>query len=149
VSDPVPSLLAIAAALVLGVGLLASRALRLPSGSPDRLVAELRLAQVASLVLALAAGASLGLVAAQRGSGASFEAPLAMAFFLAASIAPFRDPREALTLLAAAFAAHAVADVLHRPGFLPHDLAPGWFSVGCAIHNLVTGVLCYLPVLRR
>jgi hypothetical protein len=48
-----------------------------------------------------------------------------------------------------AFAAHALIDILHRPGMLSPDLAPRWFVVGCAVHDVVMGALCYLPVIRR
>lgn len=142
--------LVIGGALIAGLAGLAVRALRLPPAAPDRLVAELRLAQVASLVLALVAGASLGLVVnfGPR-AGLTTDVALGVAFFVVASIAPFRDPREALTILAAAFAGHAVADVLHRPGFLPDAIAPQWYIVGGALVDLTLGALCYLPVLRR
>jgi hypothetical protein len=142
--------LVISTALVGGIAGLALRALRLPAAAPDRLVAELRLAQVAALVLALVAGASLGLVV-NLGAlpGLTTDVTLAVAFFVAATVAPFRDPREALTILAAAFAAHAATDVLHRPGFLPEGIAPQWYIVGGALVDLALGVLCYLPVLRR
>jgi hypothetical protein len=139
-----------AAALVAGIGALAFRALRMPTSAPDRLVAELRLAQVAALVLALTAGASIGLIVNQGGrAGLTLELALGLGFFILASIAPFRDPREALTILAAAFAAHAIADVLHRPGLLVDGLAPQWYIVGCALVDVGLGALCYLPVLRR
>jgi hypothetical protein len=138
------------AALLSGVAVLAFRALRLPASAPDRLVAELRLAQVAALVLALTAGASIGLVVNQGARpGLTLELSLGLGFFILASVAPFRDPREALTILAVAFAAHAVADVLHRPGLLVDGLAPQWYIVGCASVDAGLGALCYLPVLRR
>ena len=113
------------------------RALRLAAvASPDRLVAELRLAQVAALVLALIAGVSIGLIVNQgERPGLTLELALGLAFFIAASVAPFRDPREALTILALAFAAHAIADVLHRPGLLVDGMAPQWYIVGCALRR--------------
>jgi hypothetical protein len=137
-------------ALLAGIAVLTARALRLPLAAPDRLVAELRLAQVAALVLALTAGTSIGLVVNQgERPGLVLEIALGMAFFVVASAAPFRDPREALTILAVTFAAHAVADVLHRPGFLTDGIAPQWYIVGCALVDVGLGALCYLPVLRR
>jgi hypothetical protein len=142
--------------LVFGTGLLTIlavlswRVLQLPSSDANRLVAELRLAQAAAPVLALVAGATLGLVVSQEARpGMTLEVLLGALFFAAAAIAPFRDPRDALTLLAAGFAAHAAADVLHRPGLLPEGLAPRWYAIGCAVHNLLAGALCYLPVLKR
>jgi hypothetical protein len=144
------ALLLVGIALIVSFGWMALRALRLATSSPDRLVAELRLAQFAAVLLALTAGASLGLAAANEARpGVALEVTVALAFFAVATVAPLRDPREALTLLALAFGAHALVDISHRPGLLPDQIAPQWFIVGCAIHNLCAGVLCYLPVLRR
>jgi hypothetical protein len=150
ISNAARALLLVGLALIVGFTWMVLRTLRLPTSSPDRLVAELRMAQFAAVMLALVAGASLGLTAAnETRPDVAVEAAVALAFFAVATIAPLRDPREALTVLALAFVAHAIADISHRPGLLPDQLAPRWFVVGCAIHNLCAGVLCYLPVLRR
>jgi hypothetical protein len=150
ISEAARALLFVGLALIAGFGWMVSRTLRMPTSSPDRLVAELRMAQFAAVMLALMAGASLGLTAANDGkSYVAIESALALVFFAIATIAPLRDPREALTVLALAFGAHALVDISHRPGLLPDQLAPRWFVVGCAIHNLCAGMLCYLPVLRR
>lgn len=150
ISEAARALLLVGLALIAGFAWMVLRTLRLPTSSPDRLVAELRMAQFAAVMLALMAGASLGLTAANDGRPeVAIESAVALAFFAIATIAPLRDPREALTVLAAAFCAHALVDISHRPGLLPDQLAPRWFVVGCAIHNLCAGVLCYLPVLRR
>ena len=150
ISEAARALLLVGLALIAGFDWMVLRTLRLPTSSPDRLVAELRLAQFAAVVLALVAGASLGLTSpTTAGPGVALEAAVALGFFAVATIAPLRDPREALTVLALAFCAHALVDMSHRPGLLPDQLAPQWFVVGCAIHNLCAGVLCYLPVLRR
>ena len=58
-----------------------------------------------------------------------------------------RDPRQALTIVALAFAAHAVLDVAHRPGVLPEGVAPRWYSVGCAVFNVYIGAVAYWPML--
>lgn len=141
----------LAALVLLGmVAWLSARALRLPAASADRLVAELRLAQLAATVLAFAAGAWPGLAAAREAlPGAGLDVAIALGFLVVAVTAPLRDPHEALTILALAFAAHAGADLLHRPGLLPDALAPRWFAAGCAVHNVVVGALCYVPLLRR
>lgn len=149
ISEAASAVLLVGLALIIGFAWMTVRAMRIPTAAPDRLVAELRLAQLGAVMLALTAGASLGLTAANERPGIAVEAAVALAFFAVATIAPLRDPREALTLLALAFGAHAVVDISHRPGLLPDRLAPQWFIVGCAIHNLCAGVLCYLPVLRR
>ena len=122
----------------------------IPTSSPQRLVDELRLAQMAALLLVLAAGAYLGFgVAHENDLGVGFDIALAVCFLLIAAFTMVRDPRQALTILALAFAAHAVVDVAHRPGLLPEGLAPRWYAIGCAVFDVYIGALCYLPVLRR
>ena len=74
---------------------------------------------------------------------------LAVGFLLVGAVTMVREPRQALTIVAIAFAAHAVLDVAHRPGGLPAGLAPRWYSIGCAVYDVYIGALCYLPVLRR
>jgi len=121
-----------------------------PTSSPQRLVDELRLAQMAALLLVLAAGAYLGFgVAHENDLGVGFDIALAVCFLLVAAFTMVRDPRQALTILALAFAAHAIVDVAHRPGLLPEGLAPRWYAIGCAVFDVYIGALCYLPVLRR
>ena len=122
----------------------------IPTSSPQRLVDELRLAQMAALLLVLAAGAYIGFaVAHENDLGVGFDIALAVCFLLIAAFTMVRDPRQALTILALAFAAHAVVDVAHRPGLLPEGLAPRWYAIGCAVFDVYIGALCYLPVLRR
>jgi hypothetical protein len=120
----------IVAFLVLGGGLTwqAIRTAMEPVSSPDRLIYELRLAQMAALLLTLTAGAYIGLAVAHEAQpGVGFDIALTVGFFLAAAATIVRDPRQALTILALAFAAHAVLDVAHRPGWpLPDGVAPPW-----------------------
>jgi hypothetical protein len=68
--------------------------------------------------------------------------------FLVAAIAPFQDPRLALTIVALGFAAHAVTNVMHGR---PAPVGPGgrWYFVGSACLDAVVGALCYLPLLKR
>jgi hypothetical protein len=149
-SEAPRALLLVSIAVLGGMVWMTWRTLRIPASAPDRLVAELRLAQFGAVLLALIAGASLGLTAVNEARpGIAIEAALALAFFSVAITAPLRDPREALTLLALAFGAHAIALISHRPGLLPDRIAPQWFTVGCAVVDFLIGVLCYLPVLRR
>ncbi len=138
---------------MLGAGLTwqALRTAAVPVNSPERLVSELRLAQMAALLLALTAGAYIGLaVAHEARPGVGFDIALAVGFFVAAATTLVRDPRQALTILALAFAAHAILDVAHRPGWpLPDGVAPRWYSIGCAVYDVYIGALCYFPILRR
>jgi hypothetical protein len=129
----------------------AVRTAMIPVSSPDRLVSELRLAQMAALLLAMSAGAYVGLVVAHEARlGVGFDVAFAVGFFVVAATTLVRDPHHALTILALAFAAHAVLDVAHRPGWpLPDGMAPRWYSIGCAVYDVYIGALCYLPILRR
>ena len=136
--------------LAAGLTWYAVRCSQVPTSSPDRLVVELRLAQFAALLLCLIAGAYLGFaVTHEEQLGVGLDIALAVGFLVLAASTLVRDPRQALTMLALAFASHAILDVAHRPGGLPEAIAPGWYSIGCAIYNVYIGALCYLPILRR
>ena len=129
---------------------LSIRTSALPSSTPQRLIDELRLAQFAALLLTLTAGAYIGFaVVREHEPGVGFDIAIAVGFLLVAALTMVRDPRQALTIIALAFAAHAIVDVAHRPGLLPEGLAPRWYAVGCAVYDVVIGAVCYLPVLRR
>jgi hypothetical protein len=128
----------------------AARTAFIPTASPDRLISELRLSQIAALLLSMTAGAYVGLaVARQDLLGVGFDVALAVGFFVLAAATLVRDPRQALTMLALGFAAHALVDVAHRPGWLPDGIAPRWYLIGCAMYDVYIGALCYLPILRR
>jgi predicted MPP superfamily phosphohydrolase len=139
------------AALGGGLTWLALRTAAIPVSSPERLIAELRLAQIAALLLALVAGAYVGIaVAHETRPGVGLDIALAVGFFIVAAATLIRDPIHALTMLALAFAAHAIVDVAHRPGWpLPDSVAPPWYSIGCAVYDVYIGALCYWPILRR
>jgi hypothetical protein len=139
------------AALGAGLSWQAVRTAAIPVNSPERLIAELRLAQIAALLLAMSAGAYIGIaVAHEARPGVGLDIALAVGFFVVAAATLIRDPRHALTILALAFAAHAIVDVAHRPGWpLPDGVAPRWYSIGCAVYDAYIGALCYWPILRR
>lgn len=137
-------------ALALGLTWQAVRTAAVPAASPHRLVAELRLAQLAALVLALTAGAYIGFaVTHENQPGVGLDIALAVGFLVVGGVTMVRDPRQGLTIVAAAFVAHAVLDIAHRPGILPDGLTPRWYAIGCAVYDLYIGALCYLPILRR
>jgi hypothetical protein len=151
VTEALPSVVVAFALIGSGVTWQAIQSARVPVSSPDRLVAELRLAQLAALLLAFSAGAYIGLAVAHEGlRGVGFDIALAAGFFVVAASTMVRDPRQALTMLALAFAAHAIVDVAHRPGWpLPDGVAPRWYSIWCAVYDVYIGALCYFPILRR
>jgi hypothetical protein len=137
-------------ALAAGLTWQAVRTSSIPTSSPQRLVDELRLAQMAALLLTLTAGAYVGFAAVREYEpGVGLDIALAAGFLIVAAVTMLKDPRQALTIIALSFAAHAVLDVAHRPGGLPEALAPRWYSIGCAVYDVYIGALCYLPVLRR
>jgi len=138
--------------LAIGAGFtwLSVRTAAQPSSTPQRLIDELRLAQFAALLLTLTAGAYIGFAVVRDSEpGVGLDIVLAIGFLIAAGTSMIKEPRQALTIVAFAFAAHAVLDVAHRPGLLPDGLAPRWYSIGCAVYDVYIGALCYLPVLRR
>jgi len=149
-SEGLRTLLVAAIAFGVGFSFQTIRTAAIPVSSPDRLISELRLAQVAALLLTLSAGAYLGLAAVHEGrTGVGFDIALSVGFFVLAAYTLTCDPRQALTLLALGFAGHAALDIAHRPGLLPDGLAPRWYTVGCASYDVFIGALCYFPLLRR
>jgi len=149
-SETFRTVLIAAVALSAGFTWQAIRTAGIPVSSPERLVGELRLAQIAALLLATTAGAYIGFSVAQANQpGAGMDVVLAVGFFLAAATTLVREPRQALTILAAAFAAHAVVDLVHWPSSGADGVVPHWYAVGCAVFNLQMAALAYLPVFRR
>jgi hypothetical protein len=137
-------------ALASGFTWYAVRTSLIPQASPDRLIAELRLSQIAALLLTMTAGVYIGFaVNHENQTGVGLDVALAAGFLMVAATTLIRDPRQALTILALAFAAHAVVDVAHRPGMLADGIAPRWYLIGCATYDVYIGALCYLPILRR
>lgn len=126
------------------------RTASIPASSPDRLVGELRLSQIGALLLALSAGTYVGIAATHETTlGVGLDVAIVIGFFLVAAWTMMQDPRTALTVLALAFAAHAVFAVAHRPGLLPDAIVPRWYTIGCAVYDVFIGALCYLPIMRR
>jgi len=138
------------AALSLALASLSWNAARIEAPSPSRLVAELRLAQCASLMLTLAAGIYVGFAVSRPDiAGSGLVIALAIGFFVIAALATTWEPRHALTTLAVAWAAHGLVDLAHIVDVLPADIAPIWYPTACAIYDVCIAGLCYLPVLKR
>ena len=147
-ATPIIGLLAVTVSTLFGWQ--AARVVRQDAGAPTRLVSELRLAQVAALLLVMVAGAYLGTAASQpHAPGAGLDAALALGFLAAGVASLTREPQEALTILAVAFVTHALVDILHQPGGLTDAAVPHWYVVGCAVQNVWTAALTFLPVLGR
>ena len=109
-----------------------------------RLIGELRLAQWAAILLAGVGTVPLGLVlAAPASATGNLDAALSVVFVGLAGLILQRDPRDGLLLVAGAFLVHALVDITHRPGWLSTDLAPRWYSIGCATYNVYLAGVCY------
>ena len=146
----VPALAVAAAALGLVVGWLSWSALRLDNSAPDRLVTELRLAQVSALLLVLTAGVYVGTAVANDATpGVGLDIAIAIGFFVIGAIATTWEPSRALTALAMAWGAHALVDLAHVTELLPASVVPAWYPTASAIYDVCMAGVCYLPVLRR
>ena len=149
-TDPTLTLIVASVALVVTLVRLSVIASRADSNSPARLVAELRLAQFAALVLTLSGGIYIGIPLAQEAShGTGIDVALAIGFLAIASAAITQEPRRALTLVSLGFAGHAVVALIHGTEMLPSDSVPEWFPTACAIYDVTVAAVCYLPVVRR
>jgi hypothetical protein len=149
-SEGLRTVLLVGIALAAGFTWMGVRTAAIPVSSPERLVAELRLAQMAALLLAMTAGAYIGFaVSHEHQPGAGIDIALALGFFVVAATTLVRDPRQALTIVALAFGAHALVDIAHQPGALPDGIAPRWYAVSCAIFDVYMGAIAYLPILKR
>lgn len=129
---------------------LAIVATRADASDPNRLVAQLRLAQYAALLLTMTAAVFVGFALAQEGvSGAGFDVAIATGFFVLAATATTWEPGRALTALALAWCAHAIVNLGHAAGLLPSAVVPEWYPTACAIYDICMAGVCYLPMLRR
>lgn len=137
--------LAIAAGLsASGLGLLGWRVVRTDPQAPERMIGELRLAQLAAVLLAAVGGVSIGLaVAAPPLPGTPVDASMGTVFAMIGVLILLREPRDALLLAAGGFLLHALFDLAHRPGWLRTDLAPRWFLVAKPLFDLYAAGLCY------
>jgi hypothetical protein len=144
VSETVRALVATAALAGSGLTVFVWRLGRLDAAEPSRLIGELRFSQWMALLLGAVGGAWLGAAAVHAPPGyGALEVTLAVTTILFAAWTLQRETRQSLVLLCVAFLAHALIDVAHRPGWLAEDLAPRWFTVGCAAYDVYLAALCF------
>ncbi len=139
-----PAVLLVGAVLS-GVALasFAWRVHRVDPMQPERLIGELRLAQWAAILLAGIGAVPIGFTVTAGLAAAQADAAFGIVFVGLAGLVLQREPREALLVAAGGFVAHALLDIAHRPGLLPSDIAPRWYTVGCAIDNVCLAAVCY------
>lgn len=111
---------------------------------PDRLIGELRLARWAGILIAAVGATSVGLATARPDLPTGhLDVAIGMVFVGLGGIVLQREPREALLLSAGLFVAHALFNLAHRPGWLSTDVAPHWFTAGCAIYDVYLAGVCF------
>jgi hypothetical protein len=143
-NDTVRVLLAAAVLSLAAIATLAWRITRADPTQAERLIGELRLAQWAAVLLAGVSAVPIGLAVAHVADLMSnLDAALGVVLVGLAGIVLQREPREGLLLVAGGFVLHALLDIAHRPGWLSADLAPRWFTVGCATYNVCLAAICY------
>ncbi len=71
------------------------------------------------------------------------DASLGVVFVGLGGIVLQREPRDGLLLAMGLFLVHALINIAHRPGWLSTDVAPHWFTVGCAIYDVYLAGLCF------
>jgi hypothetical protein len=122
---------------------------RIDPAEPQRLIAELRLSQWMAAILASVGGAWVALAASHGAQPlGGIDLMIAIALIVLATWTLQRETRSALAWLCGAFLAHAIIDTAHRPGGLTPDLAPRWFTLGCAAFNLLLSALCFWALRR-
>jgi hypothetical protein len=141
------ALLGGALTLVFALAVLTWQTVRIPGHAPNRVVAELRLAQAAAVLLAFSAAFLAGLAASSPGPVAALDMACAVLVCGLALMTLVRDARAALAWLAAAFLGRMILDLVHLPGWLP-TVAPRVVLAGSAMANLVAAALCALPLGR-
>ncbi len=120
------------------------RVTQIDTEDTDRLIGELRLAQWMAVVLAGMSGPPIGVaLATPETSMAHLDVAIAVAFVGLAGFVLQRDPREGLLVASLGFIAHALVDIAHRPGWLPPDLSPRWYTAGCATFNVYLAAWCF------
>lgn len=126
------------------ISMFAWRVTQLDPDEADRLIGELRLAQWMAVVLAGVSGIPIGIALSRLDVPlAHLDAALSVAFIGVAGFVLQRDPREGLLVASLGFIAHALVDIAHRPGWLPPDLSPRWFTAGCAVFNVYLAGWCF------
>ena len=142
------ALLSGALTLVVALGVLTWQAVRLPPQAPNRVVAELRLAQAAAVLLAFSAAFLAGVSASSAGPVAALDMACAVLACGLSLMTLVGDARAALLWLAGAFLARAALDGLHQSGWLP-IVAPREVLAGSAIANLLAATCCLVPLSRH
>lgn len=136
-------------ALTLGAALtvLTWQTVRIPAHAPHRVIAELRLAQAAAVLLGFSAAFLAGLAASGPAPVAALDMGLAVLACGLALMTLVRDPRAGLAWLGAAFLVRGLVDLAHGLDWLP-AVAATRVHVGGLVINLWAAACCVLPLSR-
>ncbi len=145
VTDAARTLLVAGALSAIAAATFVIRIRRYEAGAPERLIGELRTANLAALILAAVSASTVGFTIVNGGAAtAALEISLALFFVGAAGAMLFQEPRTALLIGATAFVLHALVALAHRPGALSVDLMPRSYLIGCALYDGCMAALCFL-----
>lgn len=148
-SEAARALLLGTATLVLALAYLTLQTLRVPARHPSRLIAELRLAQAAAVLLAFSSALMAGLASARdQVPAASLDVAMAVLWCGLALMTLVRDARSALAWLAAAFVGRAAFDLVHVAGWLPGAVPAMHLAVSAAA-NAFAACCCLVPLAQR
>lgn len=147
-SEASRALLGGAVTLVLALAVLTVQTLRIPGHAPHRVLAELRLAQAAAVLLAFSSAFLAGMAASAPGPVVALDMAVAVLACGVALMTLVRDPRAALAWLGAAFVGRACLDLGHALGWLPPVAAPPGVPFGSLVANLCAAACCVLPLAR-
>ena len=138
---------ALLTAALLSGSALAALTLRLQRTDPDsteRVVGELHVMRWIAVILAATGALTAGLAVARATPPmGALEVTIGVAFIAIAGVTLAWHPRQGLLISAGAFVLHALVDIAHRPGLLSPEIAPRWFTVGCAIYDVYVAAVCY------
>jgi len=143
VNDPSHVLLVAGLLSAAALGIFAAQIERLDSATPERLIAQMRLAQFAAVLLAAVSGITIGLVLANgTGPFTTLDTCLFVIFSGLSALVVRREPRPALLLAAAGLVAHGFVTIAHRPGWMPTAPFSQWHAVGLAVYDVAVAMIC-------
>ncbi|MEO6221868.1 MAG: hypothetical protein ABIP90_01360 [Vicinamibacterales bacterium] len=119
------------------------RLIRPGRAAHEYLIDQLRLSQLAAVLLAGTGAVGIGLaVAAASGQAALLEALVGLGAVTMSLLVLRSEPPAALIVVAALFLSHAIFASAHRPGLLSVQLVPRWWWMGCATYDVYLALLC-------
>jgi hypothetical protein len=121
------------------------RVIRPGRAAHEYLIDQLRLSQVAALLLSATGAIGIGVAVAAAGAqGASLETTVGLIAVLGSLLVLRSEPPQALVIVALLFLLHGLFDWAHRAGLPSARFVPAWWSLGCVIYDVYVAALCLL-----